>query len=235
MTGGVVKLGVDEIAYELGFSTRRTLGITVQPDGTLRVMAPAGTSLEAIEARLIKRGAWILSTRRDFDRLRPTTPPRRYLAGETHRYLGRQYRLRVEPDSPRGVTLSADHLTIGGIAATEPRRIAVRIGRWYQREARRVIWERFDHCWSLFGEGARAPRLTVRPMEKRWGSLSASGRSLIINRRLVEADTDSIDFVLLHELCHLRHHHHGAGFYSLLSARMPDWRTRKARLERWMV
>jgi predicted metal-dependent hydrolase len=72
-------------------------------------------------------------------------------------------------------------------------------------------------------------------MEKRWGSLSASGRSLILNRRLVEADVDTIDFVIVHELCHLRHHDHGEAFHALLSTRMPDWRDRKARLERWMA
>ena len=235
MTGGTVTLGATEIVYDLAFSDRRTLGITVRPDGMLCVTAPVGTPLEAIEAKLVRRGAWILSTKRDFDRLRPATPPRRHVAGETYRFLGRQYRLRVEPGAPRGVVLSPEYLTIGGIAADEPRRIAVRLGLWYQREARRVLYERFDRCWSLFGEGARPPRLTVRPMEKRWGSLSASGQSLILNRRLVEADVDAIDFVIVHELCHLRHHDHGDAFLALLATRMPDWRARKARLERWMA
>ena len=190
---------------------------------------------EAIRAKLVKRGAWILRTRRKFDLLRPATPARRYVAGETHRFLGRQYRLRVEPAAPRGVTLSPEHLTVGGIAADEPRRIAVRLSLWYRREARRVVENRFARCWSLFGEGDRPPRLTVRPMEKRWGSLSAPGRSLSVNRHLVEADIDAIDFVLVHELCHLRHHDHGEAFYALLTTRMPDWRARKGRLERWMA
>ena len=233
--GGILRLGTTEIAYDLAFSDRRTLGITVRPSGALSVTAPAGTPLEAIHAKLVKRGAWILSTRRAFDRLRPATPPRRYVAGETHRFLGRQYRLRVEPDAPRGVTLSSEHLTVGGIAGDEPRRIAIRLCFWYQREARRVVRERFDKHWSSFGESDRPPRLIVRPMEKRWGSLSATGRSLIINQRLVEADIDAIDFVLVHELCHLRHHDHGEEFYALLTTRMPDWRTRKDRLERWMM
>jgi predicted metal-dependent hydrolase len=94
--------------------------------------------------------------------------------------------------------------------------------------------ERFDACWTQHGVGRR-PRLTVRPFDKRWGSLSASGRSLLINRRLVEADVDSIDFVIMHELCHLTHYHHGPEFEALLGARMPDWRQRKTLLERWMV
>ena len=83
----------------------------------IQVTAPIGTPPEAVRAKLVKRGAWILSTRRDFDRLRPATPPRRFVAGETHRFLGRQYRLLVEPFAPRGVTLSPEHLPVGGIAA----------------------------------------------------------------------------------------------------------------------
>lgn len=234
MIEGVVALGVEQVAYQVAYSSRRTLGITVQPTGDLNVAAPAGTALEVIEERLRRRGAWILKARREFDRLRPRTPERRYVAGETHRFLGRQYCLLVDPDAPRGVSLARDHIQVGGLPADEPGRIRNRLQVWYQREARRVIEGRFHACWSQLGQG-RPPRLVVRPMEKRWGSLSATGKSMIINRRLVEADVDAIDFVLVHELCHIEQHNHGPEFLALLGARMPDWRARKARLERWMA
>lgn len=234
MTGGTVTLGVQDVTYAVVYSGRQTLGITVQPSGSLTVAAPTGTPLEVIEDRLRKRGAWILNSIRDFDRLRPRTPDRRHVPGETHRYLGRQYRLLVDPDASRGVQLTRDHIEVGGIPVDEPGRIRNRLSLWYQREARCMVERRFEACWAQYGMG-RPPRLTVRPMEKRWGSLSASGRSLIINRRLIEADVDAIDFVIVHELCHLTHHDHGSAFEALLGARMPDWRERKARLERWMA
>jgi predicted metal-dependent hydrolase len=234
MSEGIVALGTDTVPYTVTYSNRRTLGITVQPTGALSVVAPKNTPSHIIEERLKKRGAWILKSRRDFERLRPHTPDRRYVPGETHRFLGRQYRLIVEPDGPHGVSLERDHLRLGGISPDEPSRVRNRLLNWYGREARRVIADRFDACWAQHGSG-RPPRLVVRPMEKRWGSLSSSGRSLIINRKLVEADPDAIDFVIVHELCHLAHHHHGPEFVALLGARMPDWRDRKARLERWMA
>ena len=234
MIEGVVALGVEQVPYQVAYSSRRTLGITVKPTGHLIVAAPAGTPLEVIEERLRKRGAWILKSRRDFDRLRPRTPERRYVAGETHRFLGRQYRLLVDPKAPRGVSLARDHIQVGGLPGDKPGRIRNRVQVWYQREARRVIEDRFHACWSQHGLGP-PPRLVVRPMEKRWGSLSATGKSLIVNRKLVEADLDAIDFVITHELCHLTHHHHGPEFLALLGARLPDWRDRKARLERWMA
>lgn len=234
MIDGVVRLGVEEIGYAVTYSDRRTLGITVEPHGGLVVTAPTGTSTDVIADRLRKRGSWILKTRREFERLRPLTPERRHVAGETHRFLGRQYRLAVDPDAPRGVVLDSEYLTVGGIPADEPDRMRNRLAIWYQREARRVIEERFNVAWARFGSG-RPPRLVVRPMEKRWGSLSSTGGSMIINRRLVEADLDAIDFVLVHELTHREHHDHGAEFLLLLGARLPDWRDRKRRLERWMA
>ena len=76
----------------------------------------------------------------------------------------------------------------------------------------------------------RPAGLIVRRMEKRWGSLSPSGR-LLLNRRLIEAPPDAIDYVIAHELCHIAEPHHGAAFYRLLGRVMPDWEERKARLE----
>ena len=70
--------------------------------------------------------------------------------------------------------------------------------------------------------------------EKRWGSLSPS-RRLLLNRRLIEAPVDTIDFVIVHELCHMAEPHHGAAFYRLLDRVMPDWAGRKGRLEEWMA
>lgn len=74
----------------------------------------------------------------------------------------------------------------------------------------------------------------MRRMAKRWGSLSAAGR-LLLNRRLIEAPVDTIDYVIVHELCHMAEAHHGPEFYRLLDRVMPDWARRKARLEAKMA
>lgn len=232
--GGSVRLGTEIITYEVRRSTRRTLGISVEPDGRVSVSAPAGVPLEIIETRLARRGGWVLETLRNFERLRPRTPPRRFVSGETHRFLGRQYRLRVEPEEGRGVRLTRTHLVVGGLPPDEPKRISNRITLFYQREARRVFEERLKLHAAQAGV-AEPPRLVIQPMTKRWGSLSRTGRTLLLNRRLIEADLDAIDFVIAHELCHLVHRDHGPAFETLLTTRMPDWRGRKRALERWML
>ena len=228
----VVQLGADAVPFALIRSDRKTLGITVTPDGEVIVSAPHDASEEAIRERLHRRGSWILRTRRSFDAMRPRTPARRYVSGETHWFLGREHRLRVDPLRPFGVELTATHLIVGGIDPAESGRVRNRVQNWYQREGRKVMSARFAEMLRSFPVEGRAPRLIVRPMEKRWGSMTPGGQSLILNRRLAEVDTRVIDYVIVHELCHLLHPDHSPLFLKLLAERMPDWADRKAKLER---
>lgn len=230
---GRVLLGTESVPYSIIRSDRRTLGITINPDSSLTVAAPNEAPENDIIERLKKRGPWILRTRRAFDALRPRTPSRQYVSGETHWFLGREYRLRVDPERHAGVELTATHLIVGGIGPAEQSRVRNRVQNWYQREGRAVMSARFGEMLRAFPTDMR-PRLIVRPMEKRWGSLTPGGRSLILNRRLAEVDVRLIDYVIVHELCHLAFPNHGPGFLKLLTQRMPDWAIRKDRLERQM-
>ena len=230
---GSVLLGTESVPFTVIRSDRRTLGITVNPDSSLTVSAPRQVSDADIIDRLRRRGAWLLRARRDFEALRPRKMQRQDVSGETHWFLGREYRLRVDPERPAGVELTATHLIVGGIDPSEPTRVRNRIENWYQREGRSVMSVRYAEVLRTFAIDDR-PRLVVRPMEKRWGSLTPGGRSLILNRRLAEVDFRLIDYVIVHELCHLVHPNHGPGFVTLLGARMPDWAKRKNRLEAQM-
>lgn len=231
---GIIRLGVEEVPFTLQRSARRTLGITVNPDSSLTVTAPEEAAMEAILERLHKRGTWILRARRAFDALRPRTPPRQYLSGETHWFLGREYRLLVDPERPPGVILTASNLIVGAIHPSEPERVRNRVQNWYQREGRRVMSQRYQEVLRSWPNIDRPPRLIVRPMQKRWGSLTPNNRSLILNRRLAEVDVRLIDYVITHELCHVKYGNHGSLFLSHLSEKMPDWALRKDRLEKQM-
>ena len=96
-----LRYGEREIRYEIVRRRRKTLEIAVTPDGSVVVVAPLDAPLNAIEAKLKKRAAWITRQQRYFSQFLPRTPERRYIAGETHLYLGRQYRLKVIPACPR--------------------------------------------------------------------------------------------------------------------------------------
>jgi predicted metal-dependent hydrolase len=226
-----VQYGSSEIEYELTFSARKTLAIHIHPDRSIVVDAPIGTELSSIEYKVIKRGGWILRQQRELEQYPSASPlPRRYVSGEAYRYLGRQYRLKVIEDTVERVTLSRGYLTVSvGDPAYKPH-IARCIEQWYHSHAKRVFLERLAGCFPRVQPlGMECPEMLIRPMKARWGSCSAAGR-ITLNVKLIQVPKDLIDYVLLHELCHLKEHNHTSAFYALLDSVLPDWRERRRRL-----
>lgn len=221
--------GAEVIRYQVQWvPTRRTLGIEVHPDQRVVVRAPTGCSEDLISERVRRRAAWISRQIADFRRFSPRTPPRQYVSGETHLYLGRQYRLKVmEGEASVRATRGQLIVTLSGRA--DPDRVRGMLHRWYLDHAKRVFGEVLDQCLPRF-RGYRCPRLIVRAMQSRWGSLSPAG-SMTLNANLVRAPRACIEYVVTHELCHLRHRDHDAAFYRQLERLMPDWEKRKQRLE----
>ena len=101
-----VQYGGSTIEYTVSYAPRRTLAISVHPDLHVTVTAPEGSDRDAIQQKVCKRAPWILRQQRDFARYSPDYPPRQYISGETHRYLGRQYRLKVIESKLEMVKLS---------------------------------------------------------------------------------------------------------------------------------
>jgi predicted metal-dependent hydrolase len=227
-----IRLGAERILLTLRRSRRATLGITVFPEGDILVVAPLATSIDVVEHHIRRKSQWILRSRRELDAFRPRTSARRFINGETHRYLGRQLRLAFDEKS-REVAIQGAFLNVGTAAARGPNVVKRAIKRWYLARAREKLSERLSSCARrIFPEIDDLPELKVRSLTKRWGSMSADGQRLVLNSRLVEASQTAIDYVVVHELCHISHPHHGPAFFDLLSKKLPDWPQRKARLER---
>lgn len=208
---------------------RRTLGIEVHPDHRVVVRAPVGCPPPLVAERVKKRVAWIVRQLAEFEGYAPRTPARQYVAGESHLYLGRQYRLVIVRGDAAGVSLTRGRLLVRVEGAPQPARVRALLDAWYAERARAVFGAVLEEaCSRLAGRGPR--RLLVRTMRTRWGSLSASG-AMTLNVDLIRAPRACIEYVVTHELCHLTHRDHGARFYRLLARRMPDWEQRKRRLE----
>lgn len=220
------------IAFRLRRSARLTMAITVRPDLSIVVAAPRGAALDTIKAKVRKRAVWICRQRNFFADFLPPVPPRQYVSGETHRYLGRQYRLKIVPANLDAVKLKGRYLTVQVKGQPVAARVKSLLDEWFLSRAR----ERFSRCLA---EGAarlghrlpKIPRLRLRRMAKRWGSWTQHG-GIWLNPDLVKAPASCIEYVVVHELCHAVHGNHGRAFYDLLRRVMPDWETRKARLER---
>lgn len=229
---GTIAYSDHRFDYTAQFSARATMAITVFPDGAIRVIAPEATSQAEVERRLRKRARWLIRQILHFEQFRPRAPERCYVGGETHLYLGRQYRLKLRKGTLEEVKLKGAFLQVAAPEHREPRVVKRLVSGWYREKGKARIAERFTVIAARFVKmGCQPPLPIFRSMPRRWGSWTPSGR-ISLNPDLIRAPTACIDYVITHELIHLIHPHHGQAFYDLLETLMPDWRTRKERLER---
>ena len=231
-----INYGNQIIEFAVVRRARKTLEIAVEPDASVVVAAPLSATLEAIDQKVRKRAAWVRRKQRYFSQFLPRTVRRRYVPGETHLYLGRQYRLRVRKGEESRVKLTRGFLLVQsqrpGCSETTRRLLM----DWYSIHAERKFEERLALCLARFPDPTEflPSKLVIREMKKRWGSMSPSGR-LQLSARLIQAPTDGIDYVITHELCHIAEPYHGAEFFDLLGRVMPDWEKRKMRLEKMLA
>jgi predicted metal-dependent hydrolase len=232
---GFITYSVHRLEYRLRFSARRTMAITVYPDRSIEIIAPRGTPQGEVEVRLRKRARWIIRQLLHFEQFRPRSPKRRYVGGETHLYLGRQYRLKLFKGASEEVKLKGAFITVACPNRKNTRHVKQLVCAWYRERSHGRILKRFHAIVPRFVRlGCQPPTPILRSMSRRWGSFSRGGR-ILINPDLIRAPVACIDYVITHELAHLVHPNHSSGFYDLLDTLMPDWRARKERLEQLML
>jgi predicted metal-dependent hydrolase len=243
--------GQHTICFELVRSDRRTLGLSVQRDGSVVARAPRRAREADVLAWVSGHADWILRRQRTAAERALATPPRRFVDGETHLYLGREYRLTIVGGSGGGaaggggmrgadsgvrdaaerVRLGNGELLVAVNGNASPERVASLLDTWYTRQARRRLPERVDACWAAFPSAGRPkPVVRVKRMRSRWGSMSPKG-AMSLRADLIRAPVECIDYVIVHELCHLVHPHHGREFWALVETLVPDWKQRRRRLE----
>jgi hypothetical protein len=229
-----IRYGKSSVTFDLLYSTRKTLAIHVHPDRTVTVDAPIGTPIERVREVVHQKAAWVLRKLSEFETYQhPYTPPRRYVGGEAYRYLGHQVRLKIEAGITPRVTHSREFLTVTTPDPEDSARVGELVRAWYKRQAQRIFAERLAFCLPKASAlGIPAPqRLTLREMKTRWGSCSGSGR-ITLNVRLIQVETHLIDYVIFHELCHLKELNHSKRFYALMARILPDWEEKRHALNR---
>ena len=224
--------GNARIDFRLRRTNRRTLAITVQPDLGVLVTAPKMAAAGTVLAKVRKRAGWINRQQNYFRVFLPQTPPRCYVSGETHRYLGRQYRLKIVRSNKSEVKLKGRFIWVYTPRKLDVAWVQKLMDGWYLAHSKERLARSFAESSARLGARlANAPRMQLRRMTKRWGSWTRRG-GVWLNPELVKAPASCIDYVVTHELCHVVHGHHGKKFYELLRRVMPDWEERKMRLER---
>jgi predicted metal-dependent hydrolase len=206
--------------------------IHVHPHGVIEVETPLNHPTSVIKAAVQKRARWIFENLDSAKDARAYALPREYVGGETHFYLGRRYRLLVREDriAPSSVKLVRGCIEIV-TPVTDQAAVKRRLRHWYCIRALDYFRRRLDHITAGIDWLSVSPPMKLVPMEHQWGSCSPAG-SIHLNCALIRAPRHCIDYVLLHELCHLKEHNHSKKFYALLYKHNPHWFEIKAELDR---
>ena len=226
----VVTWGGTKLPYNIRRSPRRkkTVAVTVGPDGDVLIVAPPHLSTDDLDGIVSRKAEWIVRRLRKTQAHGPALSQREFVSGESVLYLGRHYRLKVHPEEGGKAKLRGGWLHV--CVAQGPRqRTEVRdeVIAWFRRHASERLPERVE-AWRP-KIGVPKPTVIVSDQQKRWGSCDRNG-TLRLNWRIIQAPMRLVDYVVVHELVHIRHHGHGPEYWRALGRVMPDYERRRDEL-----
>ena len=246
---GRFSYGNETIHYEIirkpenSKAKNRKVMIKVHPDQRVVATVPHDASDKLIYDAMIKQARWIWQNLQELVKQKDQVLAKRYVSGETQFYLGRRYVLRVIADAENNdvisstVKLSRGKLNVelsqsDSELGSEEQAAFVKslIDKWYKNKAKSISRDRIKALIHKASWVKNSPSFKLIVMKKQWGSCSTKG-NLILNPHLVKAPKECIDYVILHELCHIAEHNHSEQFWRLLTQVMPNWKEVKAKLD----
>lgn len=212
------------IAEVIRTDRRKSADIRVE-DGAVSVIVPMNTSSEKIDQLLAAKRRWIKEKITLHQELTPASS-KRYVSGEAFSYLGRNYRLKVEAGNFAPVKLLSGQLVVTVPTGTQqPHMVRNALVRWYKRQAEQKLTEKVDRFAPVVG--VEPAEVGIRTFKSRWGSCTSRGK-LEFNWQIMMAPNRMVDYVVIHELCHLIRHDHSAAFWREMSRSMPDYESCRA-------
>jgi predicted metal-dependent hydrolase len=219
-----------DFEYQIRKTTRRkTISITVYQDNRVLVAAPASMPQNSILQFVEKKSDWVRKNLgRNLQKPKNIPVPLRFVDGEEILYLGEKCTLRIEEGSPSGVFLTNGNIIVRAHrdTAEENRSETIReqLVKWYVSRAKDKIEERIRFYAARIG--AMPQSVTIKKMKCRWGSCSSKGR-INLAWNIIMAPEPILDYLMVHELCHLKHHDHSADYWRLVESILPDHRERR--------
>lgn len=228
-----IHYGNEPITFELIRKDVKHINLTVQPDQNIVVSANDQVDLAEIKTFVQSKGRWIMSKLNYFKRHAPYKKiPREYVSGETFRYLGRQYQLKVIEAKEEYVRFYRGTIEMYVKDTENYQKKKQLLTAWYTKRRKIVFQDALNRMYELVKVYDVAfPKLAVRKMSLRWGSYLPKDNKIILNKDLIIAPRFCIDYVVLHELLHYKYPDHDFHFFSKLQLLMPDWKERKRILD----
>ncbi len=231
--------GDEAITYEvirkvLAQGKKQKITIRVHPDCQVVVTAPQDAEKALIHEAVMQRAQWIWNALVEFRSHLEYVQTKGYVSGEMQFYLGRRYVLKVVEDKGVASNVKMERgkllVTINRFNQDKSKLVKALVSRWYDMRAKRVFHARLAELLPKATWVEGIPPFRIMPMQKQWGSCSAKG-CLMLNPHLVKAPKECIDYVILHELCHIAEYNHSERFWRLLASVMPNWKEVKNKLD----
>lgn len=233
-----MKLFVDtdngKIDFDIQYRKRKTLSIQIDPTGKVLVIAPKGLPQEVIMEMVSSKSKWIWKKLLELKEIGYKPKSKSFVDGEIFMYLGEEYRLKIEIDDnvkkPEVVVLQKK------IYIKAPKYdkelISKTMEKWYREMCFSNIIERVEYYKESIG--VNPTKITVKEQKKRWGSCTSKGH-ILFNWRCIMAPIEIIDYLVVHEMCHLVHMNHSKAFWGLVESILPDYKERRAWLKKYGI
>ncbi len=228
--------GTVAIQFQVIFRKRKSMTILVEAPDKVTAIVPIRTSQAVIMEKVQAKASWIIKKLEYFKNFQQSHIPKEFVDGESFLYMGEDYQLQVEQDISLGrpeVKLKQGRLYVC-TPTRDKKTIESALEGWYRQRAKEEIQERINYYKQKISKDFN--RVLIKDQKKRWGSCSSKG-NLNFNWRIVMAPLTVMDYVIIHEMCHLVHLNHSKDFWNLVAEINPDYKNQKEWLKKngvWM-
>jgi predicted metal-dependent hydrolase len=235
MSNTGIRHNISGIDLTIIYSRRRTIGISVRQDASVIIRVPARTPMKTIERIVAEKTVWIIKHRDNYRDNMALQPGMLYRSGEIHMFRGRKLVMNIEKSEKSSIRFGESSIDIGIRDTDDPSAVKKILYRGYRDHARKVFPHLMSQVIEHHSEQKFSPvSMVTRTMKRRWGSCSPGG-VITLNTELIKLPDRYIEYVITHELCHLRHHNHGKQYYKLLSELYPNWKETRKEMRKFLI
>jgi predicted metal-dependent hydrolase len=224
--------------YTLIAQKRKTISLSIYPDKRIFLKYPFGCDLAKIYDFVVQKTEWIKKRLVSIDLFNFNFKVQTYLSGSEFIYLGKKFSFEIVESKVDNILVKGDIIEISTKKSVQDQIHNQKIlQKWLKINANQVFLSRYKFlCEQFILPNQSIPELKIKNFKRRWGSYSKkptlNQHMVTLNFKLIYKDLDCLDYVIIHEICHITHFDHSKNFYKLLSQRLPNWKSIKIRLEK---
>lgn len=212
------------LGYEVHRKKVKNINLRIKPNMEIYISAPMNLHSDYIENFIRSKEKWIKQVLQKIEEAKQNQLPSEYLSGEKHKYLGKEYELEVKQGNSNRVSIKEGKIILTVISnifenSDEKKKV---MEKWYFENAQKVFVNAIQKWLEILDESIE--KLSIKPMKSRWGSCNYVKRYINLNTELIKRTQFEIEYVVLHELTHLKYPNHGKGFYRYIENYMPNYK-----------